>query len=265
MLASGSFQTTGSLVAGGSQPSISVYLPKVLDAIIRLTPHHICFPNSQQLQQETKQGLYLIAGFPHVLGAMDCTHVQWLPADATKHIYRNRKHTHSINVQAIVDHRGLFTNISAKYPGSVHDAYIFRHSTINEWFQDGQYADQGYGIQLWVMTPFANPDTNEQPAYNEAHRKTRNVVERSFGLLKSRFRCLDMTGGSLLYAPPLVCKVILVCAIVHNMCVRNNIPWDGQVDVHSEEEEEDRDEDLEGDLANTVAGVRRRQTIADNF
>ncbi|KAJ1124369.1 hypothetical protein NDU88_002830 [Pleurodeles waltl] len=38
MLASGSFQTTGALVAGISQPSFSAFLPKVLDAIISLTP-----------------------------------------------------------------------------------------------------------------------------------------------------------------------------------------------------------------------------------
>ncbi|KAJ1120810.1 hypothetical protein NDU88_008959 [Pleurodeles waltl] len=46
MLASGSFRTTGALVAGISQPSFSGFLPKVLDAIIRLTPRHICFPNT---------------------------------------------------------------------------------------------------------------------------------------------------------------------------------------------------------------------------
>ncbi|KAJ1206084.1 hypothetical protein NDU88_001494 [Pleurodeles waltl] len=34
MLASGSFQTTGALVGGISQPSFSAFLPKVLDAII---------------------------------------------------------------------------------------------------------------------------------------------------------------------------------------------------------------------------------------
>ncbi|KAJ1191395.1 hypothetical protein NDU88_000711 [Pleurodeles waltl] len=144
MLASGSFQTTGALVGGISQPSFSAFLPKVLDAIIRLTPSHICFPNTLQKQQETKQG------FPHVLGAIDCTHVRLVPPAATEHLYRNRKHTYSINVQAIVDPQGLITNIVAKYPGSVHDSYIFRHCTINEHFQDGQY---GNGLLVANMTP----------------------------------------------------------------------------------------------------------------
>ncbi|KAJ1118202.1 hypothetical protein NDU88_006397 [Pleurodeles waltl] len=76
-----------------------------------------------------------------MLGAIDCTHVRIVPPTATEHLYRNRKHTHSINVQAIVDHRGLFTNIMAKYPGSVHDSFIFRHSTINRHFQDERYGN----------------------------------------------------------------------------------------------------------------------------
>ncbi|KAJ1173568.1 hypothetical protein NDU88_005399 [Pleurodeles waltl] len=86
MLASGSFQTTGALVARISQPSFSAFLPKVLDAIIGLTASHICFPNTLQKQQETKQGFYLISGFPHVLGAIDCTHVRLVPPAATEHL-----------------------------------------------------------------------------------------------------------------------------------------------------------------------------------
>jgi len=40
-------------------------------------------------------------------------------------------------------------------------------------------------------------------AYNSAHCKTCCVAERCFGLLKSRFPCLDKTGGILLYMPSL--------------------------------------------------------------
>ncbi|KAJ1115083.1 hypothetical protein NDU88_003311 [Pleurodeles waltl] len=271
MLASGSFQTTGALVGGISQPSFSAFLPKVLDAIIGLTPRHICFPNTLQKQQETKQGFYAISGFPHVLGAIDCTHVRLVPPAATEHLYRNRKHTHSINVQAIVDHQGMFTNVVAKYPGSVHDSYIFRHCTINQHFQDGRYgngllvADQGYGIQPWIMTPFGNRSTAAECAYNDAHKRTRSIVERTFGILKSRFCCLDITGGSLLYSPEMVCKIILTCSILHNICIKRNIPL-LEPDPYMPENEEEEDAALqhEGEQPNTAAGVRRRKHIVNN-
>ncbi|KAJ1172691.1 hypothetical protein NDU88_004535 [Pleurodeles waltl] len=177
MLASSSFQSTGALVAGISQPSFSAFLPKVLDAIIGLTPRHICFPNTQQKQQETKQGFYLIGGIPHVLGAIDCTHVHLVPPAATEHLYRNRKYTPSINVQAIVDHQGLITNIVAKYPGSVHDSFIFRHCTINQHFQDGRY---GNGLlvekyrNLLIYTLHSNPlgHTTHTPRQQHVDRDT---------------------------------------------------------------------------------------------
>jgi len=44
----------------------------------------------------------------------------------------------------------------------------------------------------------------------------RNVIERSFSLLKSRFRCLDQSGGTLLYAPEKVLKIVVACIVLHN-------------------------------------------------
>ncbi|KAJ1170919.1 hypothetical protein NDU88_002790 [Pleurodeles waltl] len=186
-----------------------------------------------------------------------------------RHKLTHGKHTHSINVQAIVDHQGLITNILAKYPGSVHDSFIFRHCTINEHFQDGRYGngllvvDQGYGIQPWIMTPIANPSTAAERAYNDAHRRTRTIVERTFGILKSRFQCLNITGGSLLYSPEMVCKIILTCAILHNICIKSNIPL-LEPEPHMPEEE-DAGLRHEGELQNTAAGIRRRQHIVNNF
>ncbi|KAJ1201716.1 hypothetical protein NDU88_005522 [Pleurodeles waltl] len=271
MLESGFFRTTTALIAGISQPSFSAFLPKVLNAINTLTPRDISFPNTEKKQQGTKQRFSQIQGFPHVLGAIDCTLVRILPPAATEHLYRNRKHTHTINVQAIVDHRGLFTNITAKYPGSVLDSFIFRHSTINQHFQDGRYgngrlvADQGYGIQPWIMTPIANPSTRAERAYNEAHRRTCTIFEHTFAILKSRFRCLDITRGSLLCSPEMVCKIILTCAILHNIYVRRNISlYEPDQQMPEEDEEEGAVRENEGEHPNTAAGLRRRQHIVQN-
>ena len=104
-----------------------------------LTSQFLHFPYSRQEQIKTNQGFYGTASFPHVLGAIDCMHVQLVPTPATAHIYCNHSDTYFINVQAIVDCKGQLTNVVAKYPGSAHDSYIFRHSTVNQLFQDGLY------------------------------------------------------------------------------------------------------------------------------
>ncbi|KAJ1175580.1 hypothetical protein NDU88_000867 [Pleurodeles waltl] len=144
------------------------------------------------------------------------------------------------------------------------------HTAVRRIYACGQKglsaADQGYGIQPWLMTPFGNPTTAAERAYNDAHKRTHSIVERTFGILKSRFRCFDITGGSLLYSPEMVCRIILTCAILHNICVKRNIPLlQPDPDMPEDDEEEDAGLQQEGEQPNTAAGVRRRQQLVNNF
>ncbi|KAJ1121649.1 hypothetical protein NDU88_000169 [Pleurodeles waltl] len=51
------------------------------------------------------------------------------------------------------------------------------------------------------------------------------MIERTFGLLKARFRCLHMTGGSLFYSPKKVCQIIVACCMLHNLALRRQMPF----------------------------------------
>lgn len=57
--------------------------------------------------------------------------------------------------------------------------------------------DSGYPLKQWLLTPFPNPQSAEERNYNVRHSQARAVVERTIGLLKGRWRCLDATGGKL--------------------------------------------------------------------
>lgn len=46
-------------------------------------------------------------------------------------------------------------------------------------------ADQRYGVQPWIMTPYGHSQTEPKKAYYQALSKTCNIVERNFGLLKA--------------------------------------------------------------------------------
>ena len=81
------------------------------------------------------------------------------------------------------------------------------------------------------MTPFRNPQTPGEENYNAAHIRTRAVVERTFGLLKSRFRCLDKTGGTLLCSPNFVCQIIATCCVLHNFAVNKGLEIDIRDDL----------------------------------
>ncbi|KAJ1202442.1 hypothetical protein NDU88_006242 [Pleurodeles waltl] len=91
--------------------------------------------------------------------------------------------------------------------------------------------------------------------FNEAIGRTRRIIERTFCLLKARFRCLHMTGGSLFYSPKKVCQIIVACCMLHNLALGRQVPFlqedgpDGGVvaavhhvdSEHEEAEEEDID------------------------
>ena len=84
------------------------------------------------------------------------------------------------------------------------------------------------------MTPYQNPETPGEQRYNDAHTRTREVVERTFGLLKSRFRCLDTSRGALLYSPNFVCQIIGACCMLHNFAVRKGLEIDLREDLTPE-------------------------------
>ena len=140
-LATGSFQRTSGDVVGISQTSMSRCVHQVVPAILRRMSHHIIRPTQEDMRLKAMTDFCLIDGFPRTVGAIDCTHVAIQPPHETEHIYRNRKHWHSINVQVIVDAHGLIWHVRAKHPGSSHDSFIFRQSDIPRQFEQNVYGD----------------------------------------------------------------------------------------------------------------------------
>ncbi|CAK1598049.1 unnamed protein product [Parnassius mnemosyne] len=69
------------------------------------------------------------------------------------------------------------------------------------------------------MTPFLNPATNAEKLYNEAQIKTRNTVERTFGVWKRRFTCLSQ---KLRLKLDHTLAVIVATAVLHNIALQQN-------------------------------------------
>lgn len=84
-----------------------------------------------------------------------------------------------------------FTNIVCKYVGATHDAYIIANSFLKEW--PSCKVGDGFRGQRLLPSPmaddsFSHAPSEQQMRYNASHIKTRNRVERDFGVFKSRFR-----------------------------------------------------------------------------
>jgi len=96
-------------------------MPAVWDGIIRISARYIKFPYNAAEQANIKAQFVAIAGFPNVIGAIDCTHITIKAPSQDEFVYVNRKQFHSINVQIICDAQMHLTNIVARWPGSTHD------------------------------------------------------------------------------------------------------------------------------------------------
>uniref|UniRef100_A0A9J8BH65 Putative nuclease HARBI1 n=1 Tax=Cyprinus carpio carpio TaxID=630221 RepID=A0A9J8BH65_CYPCA len=181
-------------------------MPAVLKGIIQMTNRYIKFPYTVGEQANIKRQFAAMSGFPNVIGAIDCTHIAIRAPYVDEFIYVNRKHVHSINVQIICDANLTLRNVVARWPGSTHDSFILAHSSVGNRLRAGAIrdgwllGDSGYPLRRWLLTPFSNPQSAEEVRFNDTHTRARSVVERAIGL-KCRWRCLDASGGRLLYQP----------------------------------------------------------------
>lgn len=187
---------------------------------------NIRFPEVRALT-EVKQAFYRKCQIPNVIGAVDGTLIPIIAPAENEDIYVCRKNFHAINVQAVVDHKTRFTDIVAKWPGSTHDSSIFENCGLKGHLERNQIGhllgDSGYALKKYLLTPVLNPATESEAAYNLAHSSGRMVIERAFGLMKSRFRCLHKTGGVLYKQPGKCCQLIITCAKLHNFCMEQGI------------------------------------------
>ena len=265
-LATGTFQTVIATSHGISQPSVSRCIAAVTDGLSKVAKDYIEFPNqTKQIQQQ--EAFLQKSGFPLVLGCIDGTHVPIIAPSINEDIYVNRKNTHSINIQAICDSELKFIDVVAKWPGSTHDAFMWRMSGINQKISCGDIpivngwflGDSGYPLRPNLLTPILSPETPSQRRYSRAFLRTRKTIECAFGLWKSRWRSMDKTGGSLCYSPGRVCRLVVATMVLHNICIQHGLQWEIESPVGVEEGE------VPLPLDPTTSGHSVRQSVVYNY
>ncbi|XP_047146130.1 putative nuclease HARBI1 [Hydra vulgaris] len=204
----------------------------------------ISFPSDIASQQSIQQGFLERFGFPGITGVVDGTHVKiQAPSGDQEPYHVNRKGYHSINVQAICDSQGLFLNIVADWPGSAHDSRIFSTSVIGMELANGVKAgiilgDSGYPCHSYLLTLILHPVSPQKVKYNIVHRKTRCIIERTFGILKRRFHCLH---GKLRMKPVKVCRIVAACAVLHNIAIKQSEQYELPDNEISTDNQDDQD------------------------
>ncbi|XP_063634615.1 putative nuclease HARBI1 [Cydia splendana] len=210
-----------------SQQAVSDCLRDVTTALNDpgLIHRHMIFPKTQAARAVIKNGFYEKFGIPGVCGAIDCTHVALHRPHEYEERFFNRKHFHSLNVQMVCDHENYILNVDASYGGATHDAFIWANSVIRNHFEQlcgtGEIAyllDSGYPLREYLMTPVDGAaEDSPEGRYNDVQKRARSIIERTFGILKGRWRCL-LAARELYYRPDMVGKIVVACSVLHNMC-----------------------------------------------
>ena len=224
----GCFQrATGDLV-GLPQSSISKDVARTSRAIANLAKTVIKFPTGEKLALAKRQFYELMPnrldgnrGMPNVVGCIDGCQVEVAANGvANREDYRNRKGVLAINVQAVCDANLVFTNVVARWPGSVHDSRVFQMSELCSQFENGLIdglllGDAGYPLTRYLMTPYRDPQTAGQRSYNYHHigNCVRNCIERSFGVLKRRWPIVAAANRQKLAN---AVATTLACFVLHN-------------------------------------------------
>lgn len=159
--------------------------------------------------------------------------------------FRNRKGYFSLNVQVVCNATTKITDVVVRWPGSTHDSYIFNNSAVRVKFETEEVnnwillGDSGYPLRPYLLTPLDNPNTAAEHLYNEAQIRTRNIVERTFGIWKRRFPILSM---GIRTKVPLAQAIVVATTIIHNIASQNH------------DELPQNEEDIINDIPNNPVG-----------
>ncbi|KAJ8356925.1 hypothetical protein SKAU_G00197190 [Synaphobranchus kaupii] len=195
----------------------------------------ICFPTGQDLEM-VGAGFARQArspAFRHTAGSIDGCHIRVVPPAAESQDYLNRKLFYSVQMQAICDHRGI-----------------------------SQFVHRLPWDPITLITPYREPVQGAvQARYNSQLSKARGVVERAFGVMKTRWRSIFLKA--LEVQIPFAVEVIDCCAVLHNLCMKTNDLLDPATD--DDDDDDDASEshsDEEQDPGNRTSADGLRAQVA---
>lgn len=143
-LRSRTFQWSLASSSGTSQATVSDNISQCTDRLLSIALNTINFPTDPESITARKQGFFDIhrpKGFPNIIGVVDGTHIGIIAPNEDEDKFVNRKNYHSINCQVVTDPSHRFLDINAKFPGSSHDSFIWRQSSVRTRISEGQLGE----------------------------------------------------------------------------------------------------------------------------
>ncbi|WVZ89190.1 hypothetical protein U9M48_035623, partial [Paspalum notatum var. saurae] len=225
-----------------SQETISRHFNNVLRAVLKLW--RVLLKHPQPIMENEPEERW--KWFKNCLGALDGTYIK-VRVPATD---KPRKNEIATNVLGACAPDMQFTYVLAGWKGSAADARVLRDALQRPnglnvprgcyYLVDAGYKNYDgflapYRGQHYHLKEWSNPPTKKEELFNMRHSSARNVIERTFGLLKLRWGIIR--NGSY-YLIDTQIGIILACCYLHNL-IRQQMrhdPFESQVDAFLEHE-----------------------------
>eukprot|EP00186_Timspurckia_oligopyrenoides_P004376 CAMPEP_0182451530 /NCGR_PEP_ID=MMETSP1172-20130603/43771_1 /TAXON_ID=708627 /ORGANISM="Timspurckia oligopyrenoides, Strain CCMP3278" /LENGTH=332 /DNA_ID=CAMNT_0024649313 /DNA_START=216 /DNA_END=1214 /DNA_ORIENTATION=+ len=265
-----------------SGDTISKVIHYVANMILKLKPNYISHPQEViQTPTNISHDDRFYPFFKNCIGALDGTFINASVPVQHERSFRNRKGFISQNVLGVCSFEMDFFYVLAGWEGSAHDSRVLE-SAYEKGFSvpDRKYylADAGYSLSKNTMTPYRGVryhlkewrrgigrPQNMKELFNFRHSSLRNVIERTFGVLKNRFPILkSMTS----YDYDFQVKLTICTFVLHNFLRINLEPedfengYEDDEDDDDDEMDEDEVEDCTFDLHDNSEMASRRDRIA---
>jgi hypothetical protein len=247
---------------GIGEGTVILYTKRVIQAIMAQKKFFVKWPILEE-RKKVHKGFENLGGLKNVIGAVDGTYIPMKNApNKDPEVYFTRKKKYAIHCQGIVNDRGIFISFDIGWPGSVHDARVFRNSSFyknySNLIQEDDYllGDSAYPISPFLIPPFKDPNS-QQKEFNQFHSRHRVVIENAFGRLKARFKALKDLDIKTVKMGILFTS----CAIIlHNFLEMNMDIWEVDLD-NDMEDTEDIDNTNENDTYTSREGDENLKRI----
>ena len=249
-----------------SASPVCKYVGEVLDALNALARKYICMPRLDKNPWiESRSDLFPY--FAGAIGAVDGTHIQVIVPEHEQAPFRDRGGGLSQNVLAVVDWYGNFIYTLVGWEGSAHDGRLWVDAKSRGFVLPMGYyvlGDAGFPAERMILTPYRRVryhlkewgNSRQRPRtaaelYNRRHASARSIVERTFGVVKARFRILTAMRP---YRFEKQCKIVQACFVLHNFIRRHGGGLDEDFEPQGAEEEgDDFAHDIDDDIEDQEA------------
>ncbi|KAK5868906.1 hypothetical protein PBY51_009881 [Eleginops maclovinus] len=242
------YKTVADLFAVGVA-SVCRCVHEFCTAIIEvLKPQLVLTPNKSQLQ-EMEDFFFHTYGIPVCIGVLNSMYIPVIRPPHLQSEQPNRESYLAILLQAVVDGKGLFWDLSMSCPTWVNefsgellvceDFSIRMHDICRTDSNRFILGDVGYPSQHWLLKPYTNTSwlTAEPEMLNTQISAARSVAQDAFERLKGRWRCLNRRNDCNV---EIVKDMVETCCVLHNLCEKNNnmflLDWIGQEPLQTDNE-----------------------------